>query len=74
MITIDRSRTTLLAIDFQQRLMPAIDGASDVLANAGRLIGAAKRPAHSGALPKRPGIALSAWADSGRAVVVMLKG
>jgi nicotinamidase-related amidase len=41
MITIDRDRTTLLVIDFQQRLMPAIDGASGVLANAGRLIEAA---------------------------------
>jgi len=41
MITIDRDRMTLLAIDFQQRLMPAIDGAGDVLANAGRLIAAA---------------------------------
>jgi hypothetical protein len=36
MLTIDRDRTTLLVIDFQQRLMPAIDGASGVLANAGR--------------------------------------
>jgi nicotinamidase-related amidase len=43
MITIDRDRTTLLVIDFQQRLMPAIDGASGVLANAGRLIEAAKK-------------------------------
>src|SRR5690606_38694371 len=43
MITIDRDRTTLLVIDFQQRLMPAIDGASAVLANAGRLIEAAKK-------------------------------
>jgi nicotinamidase-related amidase len=43
MKTIDRDRTTLLAVDFQQRLMPAIDGASDVLANAGRLIEAAKK-------------------------------
>jgi nicotinamidase-related amidase len=43
MITIDRDRTTLLVIDFQQRLMPAIGGASDVLANAGRLIEAARK-------------------------------
>jgi nicotinamidase-related amidase len=43
MITIDRDRTTLLVIDFQQRLMPAIDGASGVLTNAGRLIEAAKK-------------------------------
>ncbi|MDN5925670.1 MAG: isochorismatase family protein [Hyphomicrobiales bacterium] len=43
MRTIDRDRTTLLVIDFQQRLMPAIDGASGVLVNAGRLIEAAKR-------------------------------
>jgi nicotinamidase-related amidase len=43
MLTIDRDRTTLLVIDFQQRLMPAIDGASGVLANAGRLIEAAKK-------------------------------
>jgi nicotinamidase-related amidase len=43
MITIDRDRTTLLVIDFQQRLMPAIHDASSVLANAGRLIAAAKK-------------------------------
>ena len=43
MRTIDRDRTTLLVIDLQQRLMPAIDGASDVLANAGRLIEAARK-------------------------------
>jgi nicotinamidase-related amidase len=43
MRTIDRDRTTLLVIDFQQRLMPAIEGASGVLANAGRLIEAAKK-------------------------------
>jgi nicotinamidase-related amidase len=42
MLTIDRDRTTLLVIDFQQRLMPAMDGASDALRNAGRLIAAAK--------------------------------
>lgn len=43
MITIDRARTTLLVVDLQQRLMPAIDGAKDVLANAGRLIEAARK-------------------------------
>jgi nicotinamidase-related amidase len=43
MRTIDRDRTTLLVIDFQQRLMPAIHDASSVLANAGRLIEAAKK-------------------------------
>ncbi|MBN9069870.1 MAG: isochorismatase family protein, partial [Rhizobiales bacterium] len=43
MITIDRARTTLLVVDLQQRLMPAIDGAGDVLANAGRLIEAARK-------------------------------
>ena len=43
MRTIDRDRTALLVIDFQQRLMPAIHDASSVLANAGRLIEAAKK-------------------------------
>ena len=43
MRTLDRDRTTLLIVDFQQRLMPAIDGANGVLANAGRLIEAAKK-------------------------------
>jgi nicotinamidase-related amidase len=42
MRTIDRDRTTLLLIDFQQRLMPAIDDAGPTLANARRLIEAAK--------------------------------
>jgi nicotinamidase-related amidase len=41
MITIDRDRTTLLVIDFQQRLMPAIGDAENILANAGKLIEAA---------------------------------
>lgn len=43
MRAIDRERATLLVIDFQQRLMPAIDGARDALANAGRLIEAARK-------------------------------
>ena len=43
MRTIQRERSTLLAIDFQQRLMPAIDGAAATLANAGRLLEAARR-------------------------------
>jgi nicotinamidase-related amidase len=43
MITIDRDRTTLLVIDFQQRLMPAIDGAAEAIANAGKLIAAARK-------------------------------
>jgi nicotinamidase-related amidase len=43
MLTIDRDRTTLLVIDFQQRLMPAIDGAGQIVANAGRLITAARK-------------------------------
>jgi nicotinamidase-related amidase len=43
MRTIDRDRSTLLVIDFQQRLMPAIDGAPQVLANAGKLIEAARK-------------------------------
>jgi nicotinamidase-related amidase len=37
----DASRSVLLVIDFQSRLMPHIEGASDVLANAKRLITAA---------------------------------
>jgi nicotinamidase-related amidase len=43
MITIDRDRTTLLVIDFQQRLVPAIDGGGEAIANAGRLIEAARK-------------------------------
>jgi nicotinamidase-related amidase len=43
MLTIDRDHTTLLVIDFQQRLMPAIDEAGQIIANAGRLITAARK-------------------------------
>jgi nicotinamidase-related amidase len=42
MRTIDRNRTTLLVIDFQQRLMPAIEDAGQAIANAGKLIAAAR--------------------------------
>lgn len=38
MLTIDRNRSTLVLVDYQSRLMPAIHQASDVLANAGRLL------------------------------------
>src|SRR5688572_23271580 len=38
MPTIDRERSTLLLVDFQSRLMPAIDGAPAAIANARRLI------------------------------------
>ncbi|HTC79995.1 MAG TPA: isochorismatase family protein [Acidimicrobiia bacterium] len=42
MPTLDRSRSVLCLIDFQERLMPAIDGGGDVVANAARLLGAAE--------------------------------
>jgi nicotinamidase-related amidase len=38
MPTLDPERSTLLIIDFQSRLMPAIDDAASVIANAKRLI------------------------------------
>ena len=41
MLTIDPARATLLVIDFQARLMPAIDGGAAAVANARRLIEAA---------------------------------
>jgi nicotinamidase-related amidase len=40
--TIDPKRSLLLVVDFQSRLMPAIDGAAIALKNANRLIAAAK--------------------------------
>jgi nicotinamidase-related amidase len=40
--TLDRSRSVLCLIDFQEKLMRAIDGAEDVVANAGRLLAAAE--------------------------------
>ncbi len=42
MLTIDRDRSTLLIIDFQQRLMPAIENGTAALANARRLLDAAE--------------------------------
>lgn len=42
MRTIDPARSTLLMIDLQERLVPAIDGSAALLANAGRLIEAAR--------------------------------
>jgi nicotinamidase-related amidase len=41
MPTLDRAAATLLLIDFQARLMPAIDGGAAVIANARRLRDAA---------------------------------
>ncbi|MBV9249695.1 MAG: isochorismatase family protein [Acetobacteraceae bacterium] len=41
MLKIDPRSSTLLVIDFQTRLMPAIDQGADVVANAKRLIDAA---------------------------------
>jgi len=41
MLTIDRSATTLAVVDFQTKLMPAIDDGAAVMANARRLIDAA---------------------------------
>lgn len=42
MLTIDRETSTLLLVDFQSRLMPVIEGAASVVANARRLLDAAK--------------------------------
>lgn len=42
MATMSRARSQLLLIDFQARLMPAIDGAAAAIANARRLFDAAK--------------------------------
>jgi nicotinamidase-related amidase len=42
MLTIDPKRSLLLVVDFQSRLMPAIDKGVTVVRNANRLIGAAK--------------------------------
>ncbi|HEV8680807.1 MAG TPA: isochorismatase family protein [Stellaceae bacterium] len=42
MLTIDRATSTLLIVDFQARLMPAIEGGAAVVANARRLIDAAE--------------------------------
>lgn len=43
MPTLDRSRSVLCLIDLQERLVPAIDGGADVVANAARLLGAAEQ-------------------------------
>jgi nicotinamidase-related amidase len=43
MPALDRRRSVLCLIDLQERLMPAIDGAGDVVANAGRLLAAAEQ-------------------------------
>ncbi len=42
MPTIDRETSSLLMVDFQSRLMPAIEGGAAVLANARRLLDAAE--------------------------------
>jgi nicotinamidase-related amidase len=42
MRTLDRERSTLLVVDFQSRLMPAIEDGAAVLRNARRLLDAAK--------------------------------
>ena len=42
MLTIDRERSALLIIDFQQRLMPAIEDGAAVVGNARRLLQAAE--------------------------------
>jgi nicotinamidase-related amidase len=39
---LDRGRSILCLIDLQEKLMPAIAGADDVVANAGRLLAAAE--------------------------------
>src|SRR4051794_13171328 len=42
MLTIDRDRSALLIIDFQQRLMPAIEDGAAAVTNARRLVQAAE--------------------------------
>jgi len=42
MLTIDRATSTLLVVDFQSRLMPAIEDGATAVANARRLLDAAK--------------------------------
>ncbi len=42
MLTLDQRSSTLLVVDLQARLMPAIEGAAAVLANAKRLVEAAR--------------------------------
>ena len=42
MLTIDRDRSALLVIDFQQRLMPAIEEGTAAVANARHLLQAAE--------------------------------
>src|SRR5438067_598813 len=42
MLTLDRANSALLLIDFQSRLMPAIAGSETVVANARRLLDAAR--------------------------------
>ena len=42
MLTIDRETSTLLIVDFQSRLMPAIESGAAVVANARRLLKAAE--------------------------------
>jgi nicotinamidase-related amidase len=42
MLTLERHTSALLLVDFQSRLMPAIDGGAAVVANARRLIDAAR--------------------------------
>jgi nicotinamidase-related amidase len=41
MLTLDRDTSALLIVDFQSRLMPAIEDAAAAVANAGRLLRAA---------------------------------
>jgi nicotinamidase-related amidase len=41
MLTIDRTTSTLLIVDFQSRLMPAIEAGAEIVANARRLLDAA---------------------------------
>ncbi|MGA8159080.1 MAG: isochorismatase family protein, partial [Rhodoplanes sp.] len=42
MPSMNHNSATLLMIDFQAKLMPAIDGAAAAIANAGRLLGVAQ--------------------------------
>ena len=41
MLTIDRDTSALLVVDFQSRLMPAIEGGAEAVANTRRLLAAA---------------------------------
>lgn len=77
MKTMDAAKSTLLVIDFQKRLMPAIHEGDDAIGNAGRLIEAARLlgvPAlFTEQYPKGLGATVDALAQPGAMVVEKLE-